>query len=140
MTIQTIATRSKPDGKLAFHVERRPHFLLVAIKGEGSFDQAEVISAQLFRIPLEAYSLVVLNLAELTFLSSLAMGALIEYRRGLGRRGVEVRLTNVPAQVWLALELAGLGKLFELIDLEERSPSTADGVSLRGNLRREKRR
>ena len=128
MTIQTIATRSKPDGKLAFHVERRPHFLLVAIKGEGSFDQAEVISAQLFRIPLEAYSLVVLNLAELTFLSSLAMGALIEYRRGLGRRGVEVRLTNVPAQVWLALELAGLGKLFETIDLPEPTRPAATAV------------
>jgi len=90
----------------------------VAIQGEASFDQAEVLSAQLLRIPLDAYTLVVLDLAELTFLSSLAMGALIEYRRGLGRRGVEVRLANVPAQVWLALESAGLGKLFESIVLE----------------------
>src|SRR5262249_8151856 len=39
--------------------------------------------------------------------------------RGLCRRGVEVRLANVPAHVWLALESAGLGKLFETIDLEE---------------------
>jgi anti-anti-sigma factor len=108
-----------PQCKLPFQVERRPHFLLVAIKGEASFDQAEVISAQLLRIPLEAYSLVVLDLAELTFLSSLAMGALIEHRRGLGRRGVEVRLANVQAQVWLALESAGLGKLLEPIDLAE---------------------
>jgi anti-anti-sigma factor len=104
---------------MALHVERRPHVLLVAIKGEASFDQAEVLSAQLLRIPLEAYSLVVLDLAELTFLSSLAMGALIEHRRSLCRRGVEVRLANVPAQVWLALGSAGLGKLFELIDLAE---------------------
>jgi anti-anti-sigma factor len=115
----TNAPRRKPECKLAFHVERGPHFLLVAIKGEGSFDQAEVISAQLFRIPLAAYALVVLDLAELTFLSSLAMGALIGYRRGLCRRGVDVRLANVPAQVWLALESAGLGKLFELIDWEQ---------------------
>jgi anti-anti-sigma factor len=104
---------------VAFHVERRPHFLLVAIKGEASFDQAEGISDQLLPIPLEAYSLVVLNLAELTFLSSLAMGALLAYRRGLGRRGVEVRLANVQTQVWLTLESAGLGKIFELLDLEE---------------------
>jgi anti-anti-sigma factor len=120
MTIQTIATRRKLECKLAFHVERRPHFLLVAIKGEASFDQAEVISAQLLRIALDTYSLVVLDLAQLTFLSSLAMGALVEYRRGLGRRGVELRLANVQAQVWLALESAGLGKLFERIDLEQR--------------------
>jgi len=101
--------------------------LLVAIQGEASFEQAEFLSAQLLRIPLEAYSLVVLNLAELTFLSSLAMGALIEYRRDLCRRGVEIRLANVPAQVWLALELAGLRKLFETIDLPDptRPPAMA---------------
>ena len=125
MTMQTLATRAKSECKMAFHVERRPHFLLVAIKGEASFDQAEVFSAQLLRLPLEAYSLVVLDLAELTFLSSLAMGALVEYRRGLGRRGVEVRLANVPAQVWLALESAGLGKLFESIVLEAPAPPAA---------------
>ena len=119
MTIATIAARRQVDRKLAFHVERRPHFLLVAIKGDASFDQAELVSIQLLQIPLDGYSLVVLDLAELTFLSSLAMGALVEYRRGLGRRGVEVRLANVPAQVWLALESAGLGQLFESMPLEE---------------------
>ena len=119
MTMQTNATRRKPECKLAFHLERRPHFLRVAIGGEASFDQAEVMSAQLLRIPLEAYSLVVLDLAELRYMSSLAMGALVEYRRGLCRRGVEVRLANVPAQVWLALEVAGLGELFAPMDLEQ---------------------
>ena len=53
------------------------------------------------------------------------MGALVAYRRGLWRRGIEVRLANVPAPVWLALELAGLGKLFERIDLEEPTPPAA---------------
>ena len=119
MTSQTIATRRKPECRLAFHVERRPHCLLVTINGEASFEQAEVMSAQLLRIPRDAYSLVVLNLGELTYISSLAMGALVSFRRGLGRRGVEVRLANVQAQVWLAMESAGLGQLFERIDLDE---------------------
>jgi anti-anti-sigma factor len=119
MTTQTLPARQKPECKLAFHVERRPHFLTVAIHGEARFDQAEFISAQLLRTPLDAYTLVVLDLAGLTSISSLAMGALVEYRRGLGRRGIEVRLANVQAQVWLALEGAGLGKLFEPMDLEQ---------------------
>jgi anti-anti-sigma factor len=119
LTSQAIGTRRNPECNLAFHVQRRPHFLLVAIQGEASFGHAEFISAQLLRIPLEAYSLVVLDLAELTFLRSLAVSALLEYRRGLWRRGVELRLANVPAQVWLLLQLAGLGKLFETIDLQE---------------------
>jgi hypothetical protein len=47
------------------------------------------------------------------------MGALVAYRRGLWRRGVELRLANVQARVWLALQSAGLGQLFEPIDLQE---------------------
>jgi anti-anti-sigma factor len=121
MTTQTIPTRRQPACKLTFRVGHGPHFLCVAIQGEASFDQAEVISAQLLRIPLDAYSLVVLDLGELTSISALAMGALVEYRRGLCRRGIEVRLANVQAPVWLALEEAGLGKLFESMDVEERT-------------------
>ena len=97
MSILTIAPRRKFECKMAFQVERRPHFLMVAIQGQASFDQAEVLEARLLRIPREGYSLVVLDLAELTFLSSLAMGALVAYRQGLSRRGIEVRLANVQA-------------------------------------------
>jgi anti-anti-sigma factor len=127
MSAQTIPARRKPKCKLTFHIGRGPHFLSVAIRGEAGFDQAEVISAQLLRIPLGAYSMVVFDLAELTFLSSLAMGALVEYRRGLRRRGVEVRLANVQAPVWLALEVAGLWELFETLELEQptRPPAMA---------------
>jgi hypothetical protein len=51
MTAQTIPARRQPECKLAFHVERGPHFLSVAIRGEAGFDQSEAISAQLLRIP-----------------------------------------------------------------------------------------
>jgi anti-anti-sigma regulatory factor len=47
------------------------------------------------------------------------MGALVAYSRALRRRGIEVRLANVQAQVWLSLESAGLGKLLEPNDLQE---------------------
>ena len=129
MTTATIPTRRKPADKLTFRVQRGSHFLCVAIQGEASFDQAEVISAQLLRLSLDGYSLVVFDLAGLTFLSSLAMGALVGYRRGLCRRGVEVRLANVPARVWLALELAGLSKLFEPMDLDQPTRPVAMAVA-----------
>jgi anti-anti-sigma factor len=119
MVSQTIATRRKCECKLAFHVERRSQFLIVGIRGEASFDQAEVISARLLRLPLDGYSLIVLDLAHLTSISALVMGALVEYRGGLWRRGIEVRLANIQAPVWLALERAGLGDLFKPMELEE---------------------
>jgi anti-anti-sigma factor len=129
MTTQTIPTGRKRECQLTFRVQRCPSFLCVAIQGEASFDQAEVLAAQLLRIPLDGHSLVVLDLAGLTFLSSLAMGALVEYRRGMGRRGVEVRLANVQARVWLALESAGLWKLFEPMDLEPPTRPPARAVA-----------
>jgi anti-anti-sigma factor len=125
MTLPTTATRRKPEARIEFHVERRPQFLRVAIRGEASFDQAEVLSARLLRVPLDGAWLVVLDLAELTFLSYLALGALVSFRRDVWRRGVEVRLANVQAPVWLVLESTGLGKLFERIDLEEPTPPAA---------------
>ena len=121
MSLPIIATRRQPECKLAFHVERRPHFLRVAIRGEASFEQAEFLSAQLLRIALDACALVVLDLAELTFISSRAMHALVEYRVRLGRRGIDIRLANVPALVWEALESAGLGELFGRIDLDQQT-------------------
>jgi hypothetical protein len=127
MTVQTMPTRRKPECKLAFHVERGPQWLTVAIRGEASFDQAEFISAQLLHVPLDAYSLVVFDLAEMTFLSSLAMGAPVAYQRGLCRRGAEVRLANAQAPVWLALESAGLWTLFQPMELAQptRAPAMA---------------
>ena len=129
MTTQTIPTRRKPECKLAFQVERGPQWLTVAIQGEASFDQAEVISALLLRISLDGYSLVVLDLAELTFLSALAMGALVAYRRGLERRGVEVRLANVQEPIRSALEMARLWTLFEPMDLQGPTQPAASAVA-----------
>jgi anti-anti-sigma factor len=129
MTNQSIPTQRNHPCKVSFHVEHRPCFLVVAIRGEASFDQAEVIAAQLLRIPLDAYSLVVLDLADLTFISSLAMAALVDYRGRLWRRGVEVRLANAQARVWFHLELAGLWGLFQPIDLEELTRPPAMGVA-----------
>jgi anti-anti-sigma factor len=80
-------------------------------------------------IPLDAYSLVVLDLAGLTFLSNLALGALVAYRRGLCRHGVEVRVATVQARVWLTLESAGLWTLFQPMDLEQHPRPAAKAVA-----------
>jgi anti-anti-sigma regulatory factor len=98
---------------------------VVAIKGEASFDHALEISARLRQIPLDGYSLVVLDLDELTFISSQAIRALFDFGLGLHQRGVEVRHANVQAHFWLALEAVGFGKLFEPIALEARPAASA---------------
>jgi anti-anti-sigma factor len=57
--------------------------------------------------------LAVLELSELTLLSTLAMGALVSLRRDLGRWGGRVRLAATPPSIHDALTAAGLTDLFE---------------------------
>ena len=128
MTTQTAPTGRKPAGRLACRLQR-PLFSVRGHPGRSQFRSGRGHLRAAARIPPDGYSLVVLDLAELTFLSSLAMGALVEYRRGLSRRGAEVRLANVQAQVWLALESAGLGRLFEPIDLPVATRPVASAVA-----------
>src|SRR5262249_41959963 len=136
MTSPTPATRHRPEAKIELHVERRPQLLRVAVRGEASFDQAEVLAAQLLRAPLDGARLVVLDLAELTFLSSLATGALASYRRGVGRRGVEGRLANVQARSgwrwnrpgWGGWDGGGVGELSERRERGGPAPPAASAV------------
>ena len=125
MAAETIATPRNGLTELSFRVERRPYCLVVSVAGEASFKQAEVISATLLRIPLEKYALVVLDLSGLSFISSLAMRALVEYRRGLRWRGIEIRLANVQPDVWFAIGSAGLWEVFETMELDLPAPSTS---------------
>ena len=50
---------------------------------------------------------------------------MVAYGRGLCRRGVEVRLANVQAKVWLALESAGVGQLLPPMDWAQPTPAPA---------------
>src|SRR5262245_17225956 len=118
MLRQSVSQR-RPESRLALEFVHRPDMLIVAIQGEASSDQAEELEAQLLRAPLDMQPLVVLNLAELTFIGSLAMGALVGYRRALLRRGVDLKLANLQGPVWLSLQAAGLAELFPTIDLAE---------------------
>jgi hypothetical protein len=54
---------------------------------------------------------------------------MVAHRRGLCRRGVEVRLTNVAARVWLALESAGLGQLLPPMDWAHPTPAPEVAVA-----------
>ena len=53
----------------------------------------------------------VLNLAEVRFIDSAGIGALLSIRERTERLSVEMALTNVPAPVQRVLELTGTGAL-----------------------------
>jgi anti-anti-sigma factor len=87
---------------------------VIQLKGEATFTQARALEAGLLALSAWWPRRVTLDLSELTFLSSLALGVLVEFRRGVVRAGGCVRVApNLQPQVREALEAA---KLFELFD------------------------
>ena len=68
----------------------------------------------LMRVVARRPPLVVVDLSGVTFLSSLAMGALVGFSRDLGRCGGRVKLVGIPPLIYESLKTSRLHTLFEI--------------------------
>jgi anti-anti-sigma factor len=94
-------------------IDEAPGEVLVHIAGQASVDQVGPLSAMLLGVSSGRPSLVTLDLSGLTFISSLAMGALVTLCRGLVRAGTCMRLVpTLQEPVREALARAELLTLF----------------------------
>ena len=94
--------------------------LIVGVKGEATMHCAGALLDGLLAATAQRPPVVTIDLAELRFISSLAMGVLITFRRGVLRRGGRVHLApKIHPSVHEALARA------ELLDLFEASSITA---------------
>jgi anti-anti-sigma factor len=87
---------------------------VVRLRGEAGVAEAGALEASLLRLVARRPARVTFDLSELLFLSSLAMGVLTAFRRGVVRAGGEVRLAPaLQPRVCEALDRAGLMGVFE---------------------------
>jgi anti-sigma B factor antagonist len=91
------------------------HCDLVAVKGRVDSATAPKLGEALDAIAAEGRYKIVLDMGELEYMSSAGFRALIAAQRNCKRfnRG-EVVMTNVPANIHSALELAGFTTLFQI--------------------------
>ena len=82
------------------------------IRGEMRL-RLEPIERQLNRLAAGRPSLVVLDLSGVTLMSSLAMGLLVAFRRGVVGHGGRVRIAGATPLVHDSLNRVRLGELFE---------------------------
>jgi anti-anti-sigma factor len=88
--------------------------MLIRVKGEATVEGAGALLDSLLAPASCSPAVVTLDLSELRSISSLAMGVLVAYRRGVVRRGGRVRLAGeVQPGVKEALARAELLGLFE---------------------------
>jgi anti-anti-sigma factor len=88
--------------------------LVIRVKGDAGVKQSGALLSGLLAASACRPSLATLDLSELRFVSSLDMGVLVAYRRGVVRAGGRVRLTTgLQRPVQEALARAELFDLFE---------------------------
>lgn len=83
---------------------------------------AEVRQRGLAALEQAGIGTLVLDLTEVTFLDSSAIGALVEIRNAAHPAGVPVTLRNVTSSIRRTIEIMGLTDLF-VIDAEDSHPS-----------------
>jgi anti-anti-sigma factor len=94
-------------------IDEGPGEVVVRLGGEAGVGQAGELTAALLRLSAARTPLLTLDLSGLRFISSLAMGLLVDFRRGVVRSGRRVRLSaDLDGSVRETLERAGLLALF----------------------------
>jgi anti-anti-sigma factor len=103
--------------RLEVSVSEAAEELVVHVAGEAGVAQSSALTVALLRLSARRVPQVTLDLSGLSLLSSLAMGAMAAFRRGIVRAGGRVRLVACMAQtVRESLERTGMIALFEQAD------------------------
>ena len=105
--------------KLTTDIAESPAGIVVRLTGQVGILEVEPLRGQLSRLVAKRPALVVFDLAGLTFISSLGMGALMEFRRGATRQGGQVKLAAVQPTVLEAFKAAGLDQVFPIAESAE---------------------
>jgi anti-anti-sigma factor len=98
--------------------------VIVRVEGEAGVDGIDKLGLALARVIARRTPLAILDLAELIFLSSLAMGQLVRLSRDLARWGGRVKIASCRPLIREALETARLATFFEFTcSVEEAIPT-----------------
>ena len=95
-------------------IDDLPEGVVVRIAGDAGLQSIDILQTQLNRLMAKRTPLVVFDLSELRFISSLALGAFVEFNRGMNRNGCSVRLAALQPLVFKAFQHAMLDTVLEL--------------------------
>jgi len=93
-------------------------YVVLQIKGEARMDLS-ALERQTLRLAARKPALLILDLSELDFMSSLAMGSLVALRRGITTHGGTVKIAGPKTFVLESLRHANLHTLFTIVPTME---------------------
>src|ERR1043166_7847567 len=110
----------KPMNLLEIELTELPAALVVHLRGDAGLAEAEALDRALMAVSVRHPKLVALELSGLNFISSLGMGALVAFQRGISMGGGLVRAAGPPQLVRDALLRARIDHLIPICkSLEE---------------------
>lgn len=107
--------RSPMNSTFETEVMQFPTGIVLRLTGELRLD-ASPLERQLLRLSAARPALLVIDLGSLSFISSLGMGMLNAFRKGIILAGGVTKIAAAQPQVAQALRLCNFDKLFEMHD------------------------
>jgi anti-anti-sigma factor len=99
--------------------------LIVRLIGDAGVAVAEEMEAKLMELTADKPRLVVLDLAQLSFISSLGMGSLVNFHKAIHRQGGTVRLAGAQPLVADAFRRSRLHNLLDIRPTVEAAMSSS---------------
>jgi anti-anti-sigma factor len=103
-----------PGQRFRYAFQVRDEALIVTWHGEASHDEVARLHACMQSILDNFRAIVVLDLSGLTYLGSLALGALVGLQRAITLRQGQLRLIRLRSEIEQIFTLSGLDKLFAM--------------------------
>jgi anti-anti-sigma factor len=100
-------------------IAEHPDHVLVKVFGEVPLAAAEAFDRTLMRVSVKHPRLVLMDLSQMTSISSMVMGVLVNFHRAVKLGSGRVILVAVPAQIQTALERANLLRVFPFAETVE---------------------
>lgn len=98
--------------------------VVVAIRGDAGMAFVGQLQQELSRVLEGKPELVVLDLTDLTFISSMGMGTLVNFRNGVAKGGGTVKLAALKPLLAEAFRRARLTEMFEIYESVEAAVGT----------------
>ena len=101
----------QPNANLSIDVGSHGQAVLVRLAGSADMDQADALRGALRRVAQGEPNLLVLDLSGLTFICSMALGAMVEAHVSSRHHHGQVRLVNPPPEILKVLVTTRLNSL-----------------------------
>ena len=103
------------ESVLNIEVTHQPRVAIVKLAGEARL-QLKELEIELAKVSAEHPAAVILELSELSMMSSLGMGLFVSTRNGLRRRGCRLLAVGIQPMVLDSFQRARLDGIFETFD------------------------